>query len=397
MRQSEPIWTRDFIMVVLINLFIFVYFYALLTVLPVYTMQELGGSESEGGLLISGFMLSAIFARPFSGAVIERFGKKRMALISVVLFTLASFLYVIIQDIYVLLGLRFFQGIWFSIITTVTSAIAADLIPSARRGEGLGYFAMSMNLAVVIGPFIALNLLDKMSFPALFTLFSAIVTIGILCTALVRIPKENDKVSAVFKLSFSNMFEKGALRIATVGLFVSFCYSSVISFISVYAKSLGLIESSSYFFLIFAVTMMITRPFTGKLFDKIGPGIVIYPSIMIFCIGLCVLAFTNSSAMLLLSGAVIGIGYGSITPCLQTLAIQASPPHRSGYATATYFTFFDTGIAVGSYVFGLIVAQTGFSNIYLFSGIFVLVNLFLYTWSRKPAFLKEKRNISIAD
>ncbi|KAA6450915.1 MFS transporter [Bacillus swezeyi] len=397
MRQSEPIWTRDFIMVVLINLFIFVYFYALLTVLPVYTMQELGGSESEGGLLISGFMLSAIFARPFSGAVIERFGKKRMALISVVLFTLASFLYVIIQDIYVLLGLRFFQGIWFSIITTVTSAIAADLIPSARRGEGLGYFAMSMNLAVVIGPFIALNLLDKMSFPALFTLFSAIVTIGILCTALVRIPKENDKVSAVFKLSFSNMFEKGALRIATVGLFVSFCYSSVISFISVYAKSLGLIESSSYFFLIFAVTMMITRPFTGKLFDKIGPGIVIYPSIMIFCIGLCVLAFTNSSAMLLLSGAVIGIGYGSITPCLQTLAIQASPPHRSGYATATYFTFFDSGIAVGSYVFGLIVAQTGFSNIYLFSGIFVLVNLFLYTWSRKPAFLKEKRNISIAD
>ncbi|WP_307892716.1 MFS transporter [Bacillus swezeyi] len=397
MKQSEPIWTRDFIMVVLINLFIFVYFYALLTVLPVYTMQELGGSESEGGLLISGFMLSAIFARPFSGAVIERFGKKRMALISVVLFTLSSFLYVIIQDIYVLLGLRFFQGIWFSIITTVTSAIAADLIPSARRGEGLGYFAMSMNLAVVIGPFIALNLLDKMSFPALFTLFSAIVTIGILCTALVRIPKENDKVSAVFKLSFSNMFEKGAMRIATVGLFVSFCYSSVISFISVYAKSLGLIEASSYFFLIFAVTMMITRPFTGKLYDKIGPGVVIYPSIIIFCIGLCVLAFTNSSAMLLLSGAVIGIGYGSITPCLQTLAIQASPPHRSGYATATYFTFFDTGIAVGSYVFGLIVAQTGFSNIYLFSGIFVLVNLFLYTWSRKPVFLKEKRNISIAD
>lgn len=76
MKQAEPIWTRDFIMVVLINLFIFVYFYALLTVLPVYAMQELGGSESEGGLLISGFMLSAIFARPFSGAVIERFGKR---------------------------------------------------------------------------------------------------------------------------------------------------------------------------------------------------------------------------------------------------------------------------------------------------------------------------------
>lgn len=76
MKQSEPIWTKDFIMVVLMNLFIFVYFYALLTILPVYTMQELGGTESQGGLLISGFLLSAIFARPFSGAIIERFGKK---------------------------------------------------------------------------------------------------------------------------------------------------------------------------------------------------------------------------------------------------------------------------------------------------------------------------------
>ncbi|MBU8788965.1 MULTISPECIES: MFS transporter [Bacillus] len=397
MKQSEPIWTKDFIMVVLMNLFIFVYFYALLTILPVYTMQELGDTESQGGLLISGFLLSAIFARPFSGAIIERFGKKRMALVSVILFTLSSLLFISVQNIYVLLGIRFFQGIWFSIITTVTSAIAADLIPPARRGEGLGYFAMSMNLAVVIGPFIALNLLDKISFTALFALFSGIVAVGILCTALVRIPKENDTTSAVFKLSFSNMFEKGAMRIAIVGLFVSFCYSSVISFISVYAKSLGLIQTSSYFFMIFAVAMMVTRPFTGKLYDRVGPGVVIYPSIILFSIGLCLLAFTNSGAMLLLSGAVIGMGYGSITPCLQTLAIQASPQHRSGYATATYFTLFDSGIAVGSFVFGLIVAQTGFSNIYLFTGVFVLVNLLLYTWSRKPALLKEKRNISIAD
>lgn len=76
MKQTEPIWTRDFIMVVLINLFIFVYFYALLTVLPVYAMQELGGSESEGGLLISGFMLSAIFARPFREPLLNVLAKK---------------------------------------------------------------------------------------------------------------------------------------------------------------------------------------------------------------------------------------------------------------------------------------------------------------------------------
>ncbi|NPC94417.1 MFS transporter [Bacillus sp. WMMC1349] len=395
--ESESIWTKDFIMVVLMNLFTFIYFYASLTILPVYTLQELGGTESEAGLLISAFMLSAILARPFSGALIDRFGKKQMALISVILFALSSFLYIVIQDIYPLIGVRFFQGIWFSIMTTVTSAIAADLVPVKRRGEGLGYFAMSMNLAVVIGPFIALSLLNDIEFPTMFALFSGIVTIGILCTIFIRVPHKNEQTAAVVKLSFSNMFEKGAVRISVVGLFVAFCYSSVISFISVYAKSLGLIETSSYFFLVYAMTMILTRPFIGKLFDKIGPGIVIYPAIIIFSIGLCLLAMTNSGPMLLISGAVIGAGYGSITPCLQTLAIQASPINRSGYATATYFAFMDTGIAVGSFVFGLIVGDIGFANIYLFTGMFAIINLFLYTWSRKPINREKSNSVSITE
>lgn len=100
MKKPEPIWTKDFIMVVLVNLFVFVFFYTFLTVLPIYMMQELGGTESQGGLLISLFLLSAIFTRPFSGAIIERFGKKRMAIVSMAIFALSSFLYLPIHNFY---------------------------------------------------------------------------------------------------------------------------------------------------------------------------------------------------------------------------------------------------------------------------------------------------------
>ncbi|WP_146737896.1 MFS transporter, partial [Bacillus tropicus] len=86
MSKSDSIWTKDFIMVVLVNLFVFVFFYTFLAVLPIYMIQELGGSESQGGLLISLFLLSAIITRPFSGAIIERFGKKRMTIVSLALF-----------------------------------------------------------------------------------------------------------------------------------------------------------------------------------------------------------------------------------------------------------------------------------------------------------------------
>lgn len=87
------------------------------------------------------------------------------------------------------------------------------------------------------------------------------------------------------------------------------------------------------------------------------------------------LTATHSATMLLLSGAVIGLGYGSLVPCLQTLAIQHSPAHRTGYATATFFTLYDTGIAAGSFVFGLLVSFTDFSNVYLIAGIVVLLSM----------------------
>lgn len=390
--SSERIWTKDFILVVLVNLLIFTVFYSYITVLPVFVLDGMNGTESQAGFVTSSFLLAAIIMRPLSGVIIDRFGQKKMAVISVILFTLSAFLYLFIEHFYLLLVLRFFQGIWFSIITTVTGAIAANLIPPKRRGEGLGYFVMSMNLAVVIGPFIGLNLIGTLSFSALFLLFSFFAVISIFCCLPMKVKEV--KGSTAFAFTLSNLFEKKALPIAIVGLSISFWYSSVISYISVYANSLELMDVSGYFFLCFAAAMIIARPFTGRLFDRVGPGIVIYPSILLFSIGLLLLAFTSSGWMLLLSGMVIGLGFGSLLPCMQTLAIQASPVNRSSYAIATFFTFFDTGIASGSYILGILVAFSGFSNLYLLASIFVLFSLYLYPWSRKKTKSKEKEPAS---
>ncbi|MBR3381140.1 MAG: MFS transporter, partial [Bacillus sp. (in: Bacteria)] len=148
----------------------------------------------------------------------------------------------------------------------------------------------------------------------------------------------------------------------------------------------------SYFFIVFAAAMLGSRPFTGRLFDRVGPHIVIYPSIALFAIGLWMLTATQTATMLLLSGAVIGLGYGSLVPCLQTLAIQHSPAHRTGYATATFFTLYDTGIAAGSFVFGLLVSFTDFSNVYLIAGVVVLLSMGVFYWSeRKPQEAKAQK------
>ncbi|TKD68280.1 MFS transporter [Pseudalkalibacillus hwajinpoensis] len=382
MSTKRPIWTKSFINIFVSNLFVFIVFYALLTLLPIYVTDAIGGSESQAGLIITIFLLSAIIVRPFSGRLIDRFGKKKMLVTSAGFFAITSFIYPLVDHYFALLLLRFFHGVWFSIVTTAAGAIAADSIPRERRGEGLGYFAMSMNLAVVTGPFIALTLLQFVSYVTIFLILSAIMIVGVLCTLGIK-TIENSAPVKTSKLAFEDLFEKKSFPIAIVGLFVAFSYASVISFISLYAKSLGLLDAAGFFFAVFAVAMLVSRPFTGRLFDTRGPNTVILPAFVLFAIGLMTLSFTNVAWMLLLAGAFIGLGYGSIVPSFQTLAIQAAPESRSAHATATFFTFFDTGIATGSYVLGIIVTTMGYANLYMSLSIFVIGILFFYQWVRK--------------
>ncbi|MBN8210226.1 MFS transporter [Bacillus sp. NTK071] len=389
MSSKRPIWTKSFINIFVSNLFVFIVFYALLTLLPIYVTDAIGGSESQAGLIITIFLLSAIIVRPFSGRLIDRFGKKNMLVTSATFFAVTSFLYPLIDHYIALLLLRFFHGVWFSIVTTAAGAIAADSIPKERRGEGLGYFAMSMNLAVVTGPFIALTLLQFVSYVTIFLILSGIMIVGVLCTIGVKTIENTDPVK-ISKLTFEDLFEKKSFPIAIVGLFVAFSYASVISFISLYAKSLDLLDAAGFFFAVFAVAMLVSRPFTGRLFDTRGPNTVILPAFVLFAIGLMTLSFTNVAWMLLLAGAFIGLGYGSIVPSFQTLAIQAAPESRSAHATATFFTFFDTGIATGSYVLGLIVTTMGYANLYMSLSIFVIGILFFYQWVQKQKRIRKQ-------
>lgn len=380
MAEKRPIWTKSFINISISTFFIFVVFYALLTFTPLYVLNDLGGTATDGGLAVSAFLLSAIIMRFFAGMILEKFGKKKILIFSLFLFTVSTVLYVFVGSFTVLLLLRFFQGIWFSLLTTVAGAIAADIIPPERRGEGLGYYGIAMNLAVVAGPFIALSLQPYVSSQAIFVILSVIMIIGFFCALAVQVDEGSFVKQEKHKLTINDFLEKKSMPIATVGFFISFAYASILTFISVYAESLGLIKAASFFFVVYAIAMLLVRPFSGRIFDAMGPGVVIIPSIIVFGIGLISLSFTASSWMLLLSGALVGLGYGTLLPSFQTLAIQAADKHRSGYATGTFFAFYDSGIAIGSVSLGLVAGFAGYSNLYLMLGIFVILIVFYYSW-----------------
>src|SRR5690606_13061374 len=139
-----------------------------------------------------------------------------------------------------------------------------------------------------------------------------------------------------------------------------------------------LTDVASYFFTVYAVFLFLSRPFTGKLLDARGDNIVIYPAIVMFAACLFFLSVTEHGFTFLLSGALAALGFGTIMSAGQAIAIKATPPHRYGLATSTFFICLDGGMGIGPFILGFLIPIIGYSGMYLTIAIIVLATLALY-------------------
>lgn len=375
----QRLWNRSFTLCLLNNFFLFSYYYALLTVLPIYILKELGGTVQEAGLALTLFLLSSITVRPFSGLIIQKIGKKYAMRGAGALFALFAFAYLLIDSMWSLLVIRFMHGIWFSILTTVAVPVATDYIPEDRKGEGIGYFVMSTNLGLVFGPLLALTVIQYASFTVLFAVLAALISIGLLFSWLLNISEQRVSLSnTAAKFTIHDILEVKVLAVSMVALLTACAYSSVMSFITAFAESKDLLAYTSMFFIVFAVSMLVVRPWVGKLYDRKGASTVLYPCFIFFAIGLLIISLISNQWVLWLSAVFIGIGYGSVFPCLQTLAIQSVEKARMGHAISTFFTLFDIGLALGSVCMGILIAWWGFAMTYQICAVLALVTLWVY-------------------
>jgi len=376
------LWTKDYIFVCLTTFFMFLNYYYLLVTLPIYLIQDLQGNSAQAGLLVLVFYMAAIFIRPIAGKWIESIGLKKVFLVSLLAYLAVAFVYFFTSSFESLMILRVIHGIAFGMITTTTGTIVANLIPQHRKGEGMGYYGLMLNMSMALGPFLGLLAINKWGTTTMFAISFASVIIGVLTGLLISIPKEAKKSAAeeVVKKGFNvkELIEVSALRVSLVCFFFAIVYASIVSFVSVYAKELQLTEVASYFFIVYVVALIISRPFTGRWFDQYGANVIMVPSIISFAIGMFLLSQATGAFMFLLSAAFIGLGWGTIFPTIQTIAIAIARPERRGAATATFYSTMDLGIGIGSVIVGILGAKIGYNSLYFYSSIFALAGLIVY-------------------
>ena len=379
--NNTRLWTRDFVFIAATTFFVAMTFYLLMTTMAVYAIERFAASESLAGLSAGMFVIGALVSRVLAGKYMEVIGRKRLLYASLVLFLVATLLYLPINDLTLLLIVRFIHGTAFGAATTILATAVMDIIPDERRGEGTSYFSLSPTLATAIGPFLGLFITQHADYEVMFIVCALFSVLAIVMTVFSRIPEARmtpQQREAMSGFVLQDFFERSAVPLSIVMLIMGMAYSGILAFLNPYAREIGMIGAASFFFIVYSVFILVSRPFTGRLLDARGDNIVMCPALLIFVLGLVVLAGARHGAVLLLAGALVGLGFGTCMSCIQAIVIKRSPRHRIGLATSTFFFCADAGMGVGPYLVGGIIPLLGFRGMYLALSGMVFLGFVLY-------------------
>ena len=385
--ERQKIWTREFIGMSLSNTFIYVAQYAMIAALPIVIMTEYGGDDVEAGLAMTFFQIGTVAARPCAGILIDAVNKRRLMIAILTVFFILMCSFAFATTLSALYGLRLVHGVVFAVATTTAAALAALILPPARKGEGIGYFALSTNLAMVAGPMIGLLILEYFTPTVLFAALSVLAAISIAAGGAHRLPDEIILPAKTQRtLSVSTFIERRALAPALIAGILFFAYGSVLTFIPLYTRSLGLSTETSLFYACYAGAILVTRPFVGRIFDRKGSDYTVYPGLALFVAGMFLLGNIEELSGLIAAALLLGAGFGAVTPALQTLAVRSVPPARAGVATATYFWSLDISVGLAAAGLGVVAVTYGYAFTYSIVDVAVIaVGTLCYALWRRSA------------
>jgi MFS family permease len=366
-QASTSIFRGNFLLVFFASLLMFTAFYLLLPTLPVFLTRELNINESQTGIILSVYTLAALLIRPFTGYMIDRYGRKYFYIPAILLFAAIFVVYPLAGVFVWMLAVRFIHGLVWGVATTTGSTLIVDIIPAQRRGEGIGLYGLAMTIPMAVGPFIGLELTSNNSYTPMFLVAGALAFIGFLFTLPIKYPTLPPLLSK--RLSWRNLFESSSLPVTFNLLLINISYGGLVSFISLYAIKTGL-GLTGVFFIVFASGITLARIYMGKIFDRHGPAVLSVVGILLLAVGYLLLGIAINTVAFMIAGFLLGLGSGIVFPTFQAMVNNLVIPQRRGAANSTLFSGLDLGIGLGMLVTGLLAHSLGLPKTYLmFSGL----------------------------
>lgn len=383
-KEPTTIWNRMFVSIFLVNIALNMGQQMSNSLLSLYA-KSTGAPASQIGQLMSMFAVTALIFRFVSGPAMNSFSRKLLVTMAMCFmataylgFSLAPALsaFLGIPVITVLKMFRLIQGIGNAFGNSCCLTIVSDALPKNKFGAGMSYYACALVISQAIGPAVGVAVRDRFGYQTTYLIFFCIMLMTILATSLVKIAPHK---RIPFRLNVNNMIATEALVPAGITFLVTMGFTSINSFLLVYAEERG-ISNASLFFTVYAITMLGTKPVIGRLTDRFGFVRVSIPAVFMTICSLVMIAYATGLPALLTAAFVNAFGYGAVQPMLQSLCMKAVGPDRRGTASSTNYITSDLATIIGPSLCGAVASIFGYTpmmwlvmTLPIFSGILFII------------------------
>ena len=376
--RRDRLFTPRFFVMWSYSFTVFLSAFQLLPTAPFHILN-LGGSRLAAGLFLGFLTYASAISAPITGAIGDRFGKRRVLIVASIAITVFSLLYAMAPSYQVILALVLVHGVFWSGMLSSSSSYMLDIIPPSRRAEGLGYAGLASVLGVAVAPWIGLWIFDHGGW-RLLCLEAAALNVVMAVIAWRLTPDRHHEGRSMHP---KDLIEWRILIGAVMLFLYSFSYGGITSFVAVYAEQLSV--PRALYFTAFCLTIVVTRPVIGRYADRAGHSRVIVPCLSMIVVGVWLLSIAGGRAMFVASAITFGIGFGSAYSIFVAHLMQHVPENRRGATFGALIGAFDTGIGTGSIAVGFLSERYGFGRAFgIASGLALLsIPYFFYLEKRQ--------------
>jgi MFS family permease len=372
--QRPPLFTRPFFTMCAFSFAVFLSAFMLLPTAPLRILS-LGGSTLAAGSFLGLLTYSSAFSATLTGALADRFGRRRTLVVCGLLLVVFSLAYGLAPRPGVILALVLMQGVFWSGLLSGSAAYITGVIPESRRAEGIGYWGLATMLAIAVAPNVGLWLYKRGWWMVCAAAAAFNLAMAAIAYSLPEQPRSGSGAPFLGK-----GFLEWRVLLASVTLFLySFGYGGITSFVALYTRA-NHVQPEGLYFTALAVVVLLTRPFVVPLADRYGHHATLLPCFVLMPVGLGILAWSGTRGPLLLSAIVFGLGFGSAYPVFAAYVTRRVEPLRRGAAFGAILAAFDTGIGTGSICAGWLIGHSGFRAAYAAAALVAALALPYFLW-----------------
>ena len=359
----ERLWNRNYCKVMTANFALFFAFYLLTPLLPLYLHETFGATKDVIGLVLSGYTITALLFRPFSGYFVDSFPRKTILLIAYSTFAIFFAGYLAASTLLLFTIVRTLHGGPFGALTVANSTVAIDVLPSSRRNEGIGYYGLSNNLAMAISPTFAIFVYSQThNFELLFWLAFAIATFGLAVDATVKL--ENKQIiNNKRTISLDRFFLKRGWLLGADMVFFGFCFGVMSNYLAIYGKQvLGMTGGTGTWFMLCSIGLILSRLQGGKALRQGRLTHNAAEGMLISLVGYTLFVACSNMIGYYGSAIMIGLGNGHLWPAFQNMMISMAHHNERGTANSTILISWDVGMGLGILMGGIIAEIFGYTS-----------------------------------